>query len=188
MNTIAVLVVIAIVAAALIGVLVYLNKRSLRLRSKFGPEYTRMVEETGNKYRAESRLEKLEKRVDKFSVRPLQPEEAARFRDSWRAIQAGFVDDPRAAVTAADRLVNEVMSARGYPVADFFEERASEISVNHALVVEHYRAGHEIALKHAKGEATTEEMRQAMIHYRALFDDLLGTPEIARAKGAGSLR
>lgn len=185
MNTIGILIVVAIVVVAVVGVFLYLNKRSLRLRQKFGPEYTRTIEETGNKYKAESKLEKLEKRVDKFSVRPLQPDEAARFRESWRLIQAGFVDDPNTALSNADRLVVEVMDARGYPVADF-EERASEISVNHALVVEHYRAGHEIALKHVKGQATTEDMRQGMIHYRTLFDDLLGVPEIARAKAAGS--
>jgi hypothetical protein len=185
MNTIGILIIVAIVVVAVIGSFVYLNKRSLRLRKKFGPEYTRTVEETGSKYKAESKLGKLEKRVDKLSIQPLRSEEAVHFRDSWRVIQAGFVDDPRTALIAADRLVGEIMGARGYPVADF-EERASEVSVNHALVVEHYRAGHEIALKHAKGQATTEDMRQGMIHYRTLFDDLLGVPETARAKGAGS--
>lgn len=185
MNTIGILIVVAVVVVAVIAIFLYLNKRSMRLRERFGPEYARTLEETGNKYKAESKLEKLEKRVDKYSVHPLQPEEAAHFRDSWRVIQAGFVDDPRTALSAADRLVVEVMNARGYPMGDF-EERASEISVNHAWVVEHYRAGHEIALKHAKGQATTEDMRQAMIHYRTLLDDLLGMPETARAKGAGS--
>ncbi len=185
MNTISILIVVAIVAVAIIGFFIYLNKRSARLREKFGPEYTRTVEETGSKHKAESKLEKLEKRVDKLSIHPLLPEDAVRFRDSWREIQAGFVDDPPTALSAADHLVGEVMAARGYPVADF-EERASEISVNHALVVEHYRAAHEIALKQTKGHATTEDMRQGMIHYRTLFDDLLGVPETARAKGAGS--
>ena len=87
----------------------------------------------------------------------------------------------------ADRLLAEVMTARGYPVSDF-EERAADISVNHPLVVEHYRAGHEIALRHAQGQASTEDMRQAMIHYRTLFDDLLGLPETARARAAGNSR
>jgi hypothetical protein len=185
MNTIGILIVVVIVVVAAIGFIFYFTKRSQRLRQKFGPEYTRTVEETGNKYKAEAKLEKLEKRVDKFSVHPLQPDEATRFRDSWRVIQAQFVDDPRTALDAADSLVAEVLTARGYPVADF-EERASEISVNHALVVEHYRAAHEIALKHKKGQATTEDLRQGMIHYRTLFDDLLGVPETARAKSAGS--
>ncbi|HET6145665.1 MAG TPA: hypothetical protein VFE02_19330 [Candidatus Acidoferrales bacterium] len=185
MNTIGIVIVIAIVAILAVGLTIYLKQRSVRLRQRFGPEYTRALEETGNKYKAESKLEKLEKRVDKFSVHPLKPDEAIRFRDSWRVIQAGFVDDPKSALSAADDLVGEVMNARGYPVADF-DERASEISVNHALVVENYRAGHEIALKHSKGQATTEDMRRGMIHYRTLFDDLLGLKEAARAKAAGS--
>ena len=185
MNTTALIIVIAGVAVAVAAIVFYLSNRSRRLRSKFGPEYSRAVEETGSKYRAESKLEKLEKRVDKFSIRPLPPDEAARFRDSWRAIQSGFVDNPKIALTNADRLLGEVMTARGYPVADF-EERAAEVSVNHALVVDHYRAGHEIAVRHAQGRATTEDMRQALIHYRVLFDDLLDVPEMARAKSAGS--
>ena len=183
MNTTGLLILIAVVAVVLIAIFLYLNKRSQRLRSRFGPEYGRAVDETGSKYRAESKLEKLEKRVEKFSIHPLQPEEANRFRDSWRVIQAGFVDDPRIALGSADRLIGEVMSARGYPVADF-EERAAEISVNHGLVVEHYRAGHQIALQHAEGRASTEDLRQAMIHYRTLFDDLLGAPDAAHVRGA----
>jgi hypothetical protein len=183
MNTIGVIIVIVIAAVAGIATFIYLDKRSRRLRSRFGPEYNRAVEETGSKYRAESKLEKLEKRVDKLSIHPLPSEEVNRFRDSWRVIQAGFVDDPRTALAEADRLIGEVMSARGYPVADF-EERSAEISANHALVVEHYRAGHEIALRHAQGRASTEDLRQAMIHYRTLFDDLVGVPDIAHARGA----
>jgi hypothetical protein len=185
MNTIGIVIVVAIVVIAAVGLGIYFKQRSVRLRQRFGPEYTRALEETGNKYKAESKLEKLERRVDKFSVHPLKPDEAIRFRDSWRVIQAGFVDDPKTALGAADSLVGEVMSARGYPVADF-DERASEISVNHALVAEHYRAGHDIALRHSKGQATTEDMRQGMIHYRTLFDDLLGLKEAARAKAAGN--
>lgn len=185
MNTVGIVIVVAVLAVAAIGLIVYFNRRSQHLRQKFGPEYGRAVEETGNKYKAEAKLEKLEKRVDKFSVHPLAPEEANRFRDSWRTIQSGFVDNPKTALSAADTLVGEVLAARGYPIADF-DERASEISVNHASVVEHYRAAHAIALKLKAGQATTEDMRQGMIHYRTLFDDLLGIPEIARAKGAGT--
>jgi hypothetical protein len=186
MNTIGwIIIVIAVAVLVLAAILVYMNKRSQKLRAKFGPEYTRAVEETGSKYRAESKLEKLEKRVEEFSIQPLSPEEANRFRVSWHAIQADFVDDPRRALSNADRLLAEAMSARGYPVADF-EERAAEISVNHALVVDHYRAGHQIAVRHAAGQASTEDMRQAMIHYRTLFDDLLGPLEAVRVKSAGS--
>jgi hypothetical protein len=174
-------------AVALMAVAFYVTNRSKRLRSKFGPEYNRAVQETGSKYRAESKLEKLEKRVEKLSIQRLSPDAADRFRDSWHAIQAEFVDDPKTALKDADRLLAEVMTARGYPVSDF-DERAAEISVNHPLLVEHYRAGHEIALRHAQGLASTEDMRQAMIHYRTLFDDLLGVAETARAKAAGSSR
>jgi hypothetical protein len=188
MNTMGwIILVIAIAVVVLAAIVIYMNKRSKRLQAKFGPEYSRAVEETGSKYRAESKLERLEKRVEKLSIQPLEPADANRFRDSWRQIQAEFVDDPKTALTNADWLLAAVMSARGYPVANF-DERAAEISVNHALVVDHYRAGHQIALRHAAGEASTEDMRQAMIHYRTLFEDLLGTPEAARAKGAGSSR
>jgi hypothetical protein len=185
MNTTVLLTAIVVVVLIAAAIVLYMGRRSRRLKSKFGPEYDRVVEEAGSKYRAESSLEKLEKRVDKFSIQPLQPEQVSRFRDSWRAIQTEFVDDPPASLREADRLLGEVLSARGYPVADF-EERAAELSVNHAMVVDHYRAGHAIALRHSKGQATTEDMRRAMVHYRTLFDDLLGVPEVARARAAGS--
>lgn len=186
MNTTELIIIlIAVVIVGLLATLIYKNKKSQRLRSKFGPEYSRTVQETGSNYRAEAKLETLEKRVEKFSIQPLAPEAATRFRDSWRTTQAEFVDDPRTALRNADRLLAETMTARGYPVADF-DQRAAEISVNHALVVDHYRAGHEIALRNTEGRASTEDMRQAMIHYRILFDDLLGLPETARARSAGS--
>jgi type II secretory pathway pseudopilin PulG len=185
MNTTVVVIVIAVAVAAAVAIVFYMNQRSRRLQSRFGTEYTRAVENSGSKYRAEAKLEKLEKRVDHFSLQPLSLEAADRFQDSWRVIQAGFVDDPRTALKDADRLLSEVMSARGYPVADF-EERAAELSVNHALVVEHYRAGHDIAVRNSQGRATTEDLRQAMIDYRALFDDLVGAPEAARVRSARS--
>jgi hypothetical protein len=187
MSTLSILILVVAVAVIVVGGIVYLNERSKRLRSRFGAEYSRAVAETGSKLRAESNLEKLQKRVDKFAIHPLTPEVAARFRDVWRAIQGEFVDDPGTALGDADHLLGEVMTTRGYPVGTF-EERAAEISVNHAAVVEHYRAGHKIAMSQAKGRATTEDMRQAMIHYRALFEDLVGVPEMARARAAGSSR
>ncbi len=187
MNNTGLAIVILLVAVVIAAAFFYFTNRRRRLRSKFGPEYSRAVEETGSKYRAEAKLGKLEKKVEKFSIQPLSREAADRFRESWRVIQSEFVDDPEASLKNADGLVAEVMSARGYPVADF-EERTEEISVNHALVVDHYRAGHEIAVRQAQGRATTEDMRQAMIHYRTLFDDLLGVPEVARARAAGSSR
>jgi len=102
--------------------------------------------------------------------------ERARFQDEWREIQAQFIDDPNGTLVEADRLIGSVMSAEGYPVADF-EQRAADISVDHPIVVENYRGGHRIALKHAQGHASTEDLRQAMLHYRILFEDLLGQPE-----------
>jgi hypothetical protein len=103
--------------------------------------------------------------------------------ESWHRVQARFVDEPRGAVTEADQLLGDVMSTRGYPVSDF-EQRSADMSVDHARVVENYRAAHEIALRHAQGQASTEDLRQAMIHYRTLFDELVNEPEMAGAKAA----
>jgi hypothetical protein len=111
------------------------------------------------------------------------PADRDRYVASWRKVQAQFVDDPKSSVTQADQLLGEVMSTRGYSVSDF-EQRAADISVNHPLVVENYRAAHEIAVRHARGQASTEDLRQAMIHYRTLFDELAGEPEMVRAKAA----
>ena len=182
-STIVAIIVVAIVVITAAIVLTIKNQRSQRLRSRFGPEYHRTLEETGSKTKAEATLEKLERRVDRFDLRPLSPVVRANFVASWQKIQARFVDDPQGALIEADKLIQEIMAARGYPVADF-DQRAADISVNHPLVVEHYRAGHDIALDHAKGRASTEDMRQAMIHYRTLFAELAGEPELTRAKAA----
>jgi len=148
------------------------RQRSSHLKERFGPEYERTRSHVGDLRRAEAALEAREKRVEKFHLRPLASDEAERFTEVWRHIQALFVDDPKGATTEADGLVNEVMTARGYPVADF-EQRAADISVDHPVVVEHYRAARAIAERNARGAASTEDLRQALIHYRALFDDLL---------------
>lgn len=167
-----------LIAVILIGAIVWitLNRvRSQRLRQRFGPEYERTVSTTeGNVRKAEAELEARAKRVAKLQIRPLTSTDAERFDAAWRGVQARFVDDPRGAVTEADRLVGEVMAARGYPVGDF-EQRVADVSVDHADVVMNYRAAREIALQHAEGKATTEDLRQAMVHYRALFRDLLET-------------
>lgn len=173
-STVAVWVLIAII---LIGAIVWITLsrvRSQRLRQRFGPEYERTIRTEGNVRKAEAELEARAKRVAKLQIRPLTSTDAQRFDAAWRAIQARFVDDPRGAVTEADRLVGEVMAARGYPVGDF-EQRVADVSVDHADVVMNYRAAREIALQHAEGKATTEDLRQAMVHYRALFRDLLET-------------
>jgi hypothetical protein len=166
---------IVAIAAVVIVTLVWLvlsRRRSQQLRQRFGPEYDHALNAQGNVRRAEAELEARARRVAALHIRPLDPEDARRFDGSWRAVQTRFVDDPKGAVTEADRLVGELMAARGYPVGEF-EQRVADISVDHPDVVMNYRAAREIALLHARGQATTEDLRQAMVHYRALFRDLL---------------
>jgi len=139
----------------------------------------------GNVRRAEAALAARAKRVEALHIRPLVPEDASRFSASWRGVQARFVDDPKGAVTEADRLVGEVMAARGYPLGEF-EQRVADISVDHPDVVMNYRAAREIALLHGRGQATTEDLRQAMVHYRALFKDLLETDEAHSVRDSAS--
>lgn len=166
-----IVVVLAVVAVALF----YLRmRRSRKLRERFGPEYERAVSEAGST-RAEAKLERIEKRVRKYDIHPLDAAARERYLEQWRVVQARFVDDPNGTVGEADRLLSEVMAARGYPVADF-EQQAADLSVNHARVVEHYRAGHAIAQRHVQGQASTEDLRQALIHYRELFQELVQEP------------
>ena len=172
MDSTAVVVLIAIILISAIVWITLSRVRSQRLRQRFGPEYERTIRTEGNVRKAEAALEARAKRVAKLHIRPLNVADAQRFDAAWRAVQARFVDDPRGAVTEADRLVGEVMAARGYPVGDF-EQRVADVSVDHPDVVMNYRAAREIALQHAEGKATTEDLRQAMVHYRALFRDLL---------------
>ena len=170
-----------LLALVLIGAIVWITMnrmRSQKLRQRFGPEYDRTIREEGNIRKAEAALAARAKRVANLHIRPLTPADAERFDSSWRGVQARFVDDPRSAVTEADRLVGELMAARGYPVGEF-EQRVADISVDHPDVVVNYRAAREIALLHSEGKANTEDLRQAMVHYRALFRDLLET-ETAR--------
>ena len=166
---------IVVVAAAVVGWMLMRKRRTEHLRQRFGPEYERTVRQAGDVSKAEAALESRARRVEKLHIRKLSAEDAARFIAQWRRIQAQFVDDPRAAVAEADRLVGEVMQARGYPVGDF-DRRVEDISVDHPNVVMNYRAAREIAQEHARGTASTEDMRQAMVHYRALFAELLETP------------
>jgi hypothetical protein len=173
-TTLLVVLVIAAVAIVAVVWLVMTRRRSQALRQRFGPEYDHTVRTEGNLRKAEAALEARAKRVEALHIRPLAPADAARFDASWRGVQARFVDDPKGAVTEGDRLVGEVMAARGYPLGDF-EQRVADISVDHPDVVMHYRAAREIAMQHARGEATTEDLRQAMVHYRALFQNLLET-------------
>jgi hypothetical protein len=184
MSTTTPILVAVLVVIALGGIAAWLffqRRRTEKLRTRFGPEYVRELQETGDRRHAEAKLEEREKRVEHLHIRLLTPGDRARFAESWRFVQAQFVDNPGAAIAGADQLLGDVMSTRGYPVADF-EQRAADISVDHPLVVENYRAAHAIALRHSQGRASTEDLRQAMIHYRALFEDLISESEGMPAK------
>jgi hypothetical protein len=167
--------IVALMIIALLAISMWLHFRrhqSHTLERRFGPEYGRTVKEFGSQPKAEAELKARQKRVEQLDIVPLAPAEAARFSESWRALQARFVDNPKGVLVDADRLVRELMQKRGYPMGDF-ERRAADISVHHPSVVDHYRAAHDIALRDERGEVDTEGMRQAVIHYRALFAELL---------------
>ncbi len=184
-STMIILAVVAVVVLAAVGWLVWQRRRSEALREQYGPEYDRAVRQMGNKGRAESELMKRQERVEQLDIRPLSAAQRADYTDRWRTVQAKFVDDPKGAVTDADGLVTSVLNARGYPVANF-DQRAADLSVHHPRVVENYRAARDIAQQHRRGEATTEDLRQAMVYYRALFQDLLEDREHAPAREAAA--
>lgn len=149
---------------------------SQKLQSRFGPEYERALEAAGSRHAAEQDLAARQRRVEGFNIRDLTPNDRQQFSARWREAQILFVDEPAQAIAEADRLVNEVMQARGYPVADF-EQRAADLSVDHAEVVSNYRAARLLVARNEQRLASTEDLRQAMVHFRALFDDLLGASE-----------
>jgi len=170
----AVLVILIIVAV----VVMYERKRkraTADLRKKFGPEYDRAVLVHGSERKAQAKLEDREKRIEKLTLRDLDPAEHERFSKRWDSIQARFIDSPKGAVAEADDLVSSLMKTCGYPVSDF-DQRAADISVGHPRMVENYRSAHEISLRVGKNEATTEDLRTAMIHYRSLFEELMQVP------------
>lgn len=174
MEALIAVVVIALVALAVGAWMYSRQQRSKKLQENFGPEYERALRQTDqNKSQAERDLQERQKRVEKLNLRELTPSERSRFAEDWRETQARFVDEPKAAIQDADTLIVQVMEAIGYPMSDF-EQRADDISVAHAEVVPHYRAAHAMAERNQTGQASTEELRQAFIHYRALFDDMLG--------------
>jgi hypothetical protein len=176
---------VAVIVFAAVAVWLFTRKRrTARLRNQFGgAEYNRAVKEGGSQRKAEAVLDERAERVEALHIRPLSAGDRARFVESWARVQARFVDGPGGAVTDADQLLGDVMSTRGYPVSDF-EQRAADISVDHPLVLENYRAAHRTAVLQKQGQANTEDLRQAMIHFRRLFEELVGEPELARAKGA----
>lgn len=155
------------------------NKRSQKLRDKFGPEYDLSMEKEGDKRKAEVALEEREKRVTGLDIRPLNDTERVRYHGDWTTVQADFVDNPSKSVTEANRLITEVMIIRGFPVADF-EQRAADLSVMAPDFVSNYRSAQKIALKNQNNEATTEDLRQAMVNYRSLFDELLGKADVEK--------
>ena len=180
-----IVIVVAVLVLAAIGWLVWQRQRSEALRSRYGPEYDRAVHEMGDKRRAEAELVKRQERVEQLDIRPLSAEQRNDYTGRWRSVQTKFVDDPKGAVTDADALVEDVMKARGYPIATF-DQRAADLSVHHPRVVENYRAARDIAVRHRRGEATTEDLRHAMVFYRALFQDVLEDREHAESDAAPS--
>ena len=183
-NTL-IIVLLVVVVALLAGALYWQRRRSEHLQSRFGPEYERAVRETGDKRKAEAELQSRAKRVEGLSIRPLPRPEREQFTANWQRVQAEFVDDPEGSISRADALLQDVMSARGYPVSSF-DQVSADISVDHPAVVQHYRAGHEIAVRHRHGEASTEDLRQAMIHYRELFDELVTDEEAAASRSSSA--
>ena len=176
-----IILVVAVLVVIGIAVMIMRSRERERLQEHFGAEYEHQVEAAGgSKAKAEAELLKREKRVQKLDIKRLSPAERDAFADEWQRVQARFVDDPERSIALADALVAEVMKARGYPVQDF-EQRASDISVEHPKLVENYRAAHEIAVRHSHGKAGTEDLRAAFLGYRSLFDELLGAeqPELA---------
>ena len=161
-----------VLLAAILIWLAVRNRNTTKLREKFGDEYDRTVEEKGRRSAAEAALEEREKRVAELDIRPLTPQQRDDAIREWREVKAIFVESPVEAVLHADRLLSRIMQARGYPMADF-DRRYEDLTVEHSEVARHYREGHEITVRHEEGKASTEDLRQAMIHFEALFDDLV---------------
>jgi hypothetical protein len=174
MDTVTVVIIIVIILAvvAVGAALLYRRQRSQGLQERFGPEYRRKVEESGDRRAAERDLHERERRRSRIDVKPLSAESANRYRSEWSALQQRFVDEPEAAVADADRLVLEMMRERGYPM-DEFDQRADDISVDHPDVAQNYREAHRVTVAQSRGEADTEQLRQAVTAYRRLVDTLL---------------
>jgi hypothetical protein len=174
-NALVLVLIVALLVAVGIAIWMFQQKRRTEgLREQFGPEYERAVHSHDSRSEAERELAARKERIEQLHIRPLSPNERSHFVERWQSAQAQFVDDPKGAIHAADEVVGEVMQLRGYPMGNF-EQRAADISVDHPHVIENYRAAHSIAQRSARGEADTEALRKAMVHYRALFADLLET-------------
>ncbi|HZA20151.1 MAG TPA: hypothetical protein VE889_04775 [Actinomycetota bacterium] len=182
-----VLLVVIVVAIAVAAWTIARKKRTEDLRGRFGPEYNRAMEDRGDRREAEKDLKARAERRSQLDIRPLAPETRTRYAQQWKDVQTRFVDDPSNAVGEADELVIVVMTDRGYPMDDF-DQRAADVSVDHPRVVESYRAAHTISIANANGRAGTEDLRQALVHYRALFQELLGEDEGAPGRTEVDLR
>lgn len=180
MNT-TYLIIIVVAVLVVIGIVLALvfsgRKRTERLQDHFGPEYERTVQALGDEKKAQIELDEREKHVEALKIRPLTAVEHDRYLLEWTAVQSKFVDEPGQAIVDADRLIMEVMQLRAYPVSDF-EQRAADISVKYPALVSNYRAARVIALQNESHQADTEQLRQAMIYYRSLFEELLGTEAV----------
>lgn len=174
-QTTAMVIIVGLVVVLAIAWMYFRQKRSKKLRTHFGPEYDRLLQDRGSQRRAEAELGQRERRVKRLSIRPLPRDVSTRYAQLWNDQQARFIDEPKAAVVEADNLVEAVMKERGYPVGEF-DQRAADISVDHPRLVENYRAAHEISLRERRGLASTEDLRAAMIYYRDLFRELLDEP------------
>ena len=184
-NTTLTWVLVAIAAVAIVVIAVIASrrraiKRTAELQRHFGPEYDRAVAMHGSAAHAERELAARARRVERIQIRELSTADRARYQRGWTDIQARFVDDPAVAVSDANELINQLMRARGYPTENF-EQRVADLSVDHPLVVQHYRAASALAVNTGGAQTNTEELRQAMVHYRVLFADLLKNPEPLRA-------
>lgn len=179
-NTLLIVIVVLVVVllGAILAVAFSGRKRSQRLQERFGPEYEHTVQSFGNEKKAQTELDERQKHVAALNIRPLSVSERERYLTEWTAVQSKFVDEPGQAIVDADHLIMEVMQVRAYPVSDF-EQRAADISVNYPTLVSNYRAARVIALKNEQQQADTEELRQAMIYYRSLFEELLETEAVA---------
>jgi hypothetical protein len=181
MNMTYPIIIAVVLALVVVGIILALNfsrrNRSARLQDQFGTEYEHTVQALGDEKKAQIELEERQKHVETFDIRSLSVSERERYLADWAAVQSKFVDEPGQAIVDADRLIMEVMQLRAYPVSDF-EQRAADVSVSYPALVSNYRAARDIALKNEQHQADTEELRQAMIYYRSLFDELLETEAV----------
>jgi uncharacterized protein YneF (UPF0154 family) len=177
LTIIIIVVVVVVIVGVILGLVFSRRNRSTQLQEKFGPEYDRTVQSMGGEKKAQTELNDRQKHVETLDIRPLSVSEHDRYLAEWTAVQSKFVDEPGQAIVDADRLIMEVMQIRGYPISDF-EQRAADISVKYPALVTNYRGAREIANKNKLGQANTEELRQAMIYYRSLFEELLKTEPV----------